>query len=107
MRTLTYDWIPAMAGTNVIQVIYTNSVILGDSRTVIVAPPLYISALSVNQLVTWDSAPGVNYQVLATTNLSQPFEPVSSIIQGSGASTFYFDDSAPVAQKFYKIQVVQ
>jgi hypothetical protein len=88
-------------------VIYTNSVILGDSRTVIVAPPLYISALSVNQLVTWDSAPGVNYQVLATTNLSQPFEPISSIIQGSGASTFYFDDSAPVAQKFYKIQVVQ
>jgi hypothetical protein len=107
MRTLTYDWIPAMAGTNVIQVIYTNSVILGDSRTVIVAPPLNISALSVNQLVTWDSAPGVNYQVLATTNLSQPFEPISSIIQGSGASTFYFDDSAPVAQKFYKIQVVQ
>ena len=82
--------------------------ILADSRSVIVAPLFYISALSENQLVTWDSAPGVNYQVLATTNLSlPPFEPISPIIQGSGASTFYFDDTAPVPQKFYKIQVAQ
>jgi hypothetical protein len=106
MRMLTYNWGGAPVGTNVIQVIYTNSVILSDTRTVIVAPPLFISGLSDNnQLVVWDSAPGVNYVVLATTNLSEPFQPVSPIIQGSGPSTFYFDDSPPADQKFYRIQV--
>ena len=39
----------------------------------------------------WDSAPGVNYQVLATTNLTQPFQPISGTIPGTGTSTFYYD----------------
>ena len=43
MRLLTYNWSGAQPGTNVIEVIYTNSVILSDTRMVIVAPPLYIS----------------------------------------------------------------
>jgi hypothetical protein len=110
MRLLTYnwDWTTAPAGTNVIQVMFTNGVILSDSTTFIVAPPLYISAFSDNnQLITWDSAPGVNYQVLATTNLSQPFQPVSPIIQSGGSSSFYFDQTpATNSQKFYIIQVV-
>jgi hypothetical protein len=107
MRMLTYNWGGAPVGTNVIQVVYTNSIILSDARTVIVAPPLFISDLSGdNQLITWDSAPGVNYQVLATTNLTLPFEPISDIIQGAGPSTFYFDATAPVPEKFFRIEVV-
>jgi hypothetical protein len=67
---------------------------------------LRISGLSNNnQLVVWDSAPGVNYQVLATTNLSQPFTLISPVIPGSGSSTYFFDDS-PAQQKFYEIEVV-
>ena len=98
-------------GTNVLQVVYSNSitgVTLSDTRTVIVPPPLVISGLtSNNQLLIWDSAPGVNYQVLATTNLTQPFTPISGTIPGTGTSTFYYDyltTNAP--QKFYEIEVV-
>ena len=75
-----------------------------DTRTVIVSPPLRISSLENNhQLVVWDSAPGVNYQVLATTNLLQPFQAISPIIQGAGAATFFYDNSPPANQKFYEV----
>ena len=58
---------------------------ISDTRLVIVAPPLKISGLaSNNQLLMWDSVPGVNYQVLATTNLSQPFQPISGSIPEPG-----------------------
>jgi len=98
-------------GTNVLQVVYSNSitgVTLSDTRTVIVPPPLVISGLtSNNQLLIWDSAPGVNYQVLATTNLTQPFTPISGTIPGTGTSTFYYDYlTTNTPQKFYEIEVV-
>jgi glycosidase len=107
MRSLLYNWTDAMIGTNVIQVFYTNGITsLSDMRTVIVAPPLRISGLaSSDQLVIWDSALGVNYEVLATTNLTQPFTPISSVIPGNGSSTYFFDDS-PTQQKFYEIMTV-
>ena len=56
-----------------------------------------------NQLVIWDSAPGVNYQVLATTNLLVPFAPISDVIPGSGSSTYFYDPN-PTPQKFYQVQ---
>ncbi len=106
-RTMTYNWANASTGTNVIQVVYSGAVTLSDTRSVIVAPPLVITGLANNnQLVVWDSASGINYQVLATTNLSAPFVPISPVIAGSGDSTFYYDNSDPVPQKFYQIQVV-
>lgn len=107
MRMLTYNWSGASVGTNQIQVVYTNGITLSDTKTVIIAPPLLITGLANNnQLLVWDSAPGVNYQVLATTNLTQPFEPVSDIIPGAGASTYFFDNSPSVPQKFYEVQVI-
>jgi hypothetical protein len=79
---------------------------LSDTRIVIVPPPLVISGLaSNNQLLLWDSASGVNYQVLATTNLTQPFQPISGIIPGQGTTTSYYDPD-PLPQKFYKIEMV-
>ena len=98
-------------GTNVLQMVYSNSitgVTLSDTRTVIVPPPLVISGLtSNNQLLIWDSAPGVNYQVLATTNLTQPFTPISGTIPGTGTSTYYYDYlTTNTPQKFYEIEVV-
>jgi len=107
-RTILYNWNNPPIGTNLIQVIYTNTPTpVSDTRTFIIAPPLRISGLANNnQLVVWDSAPGVNYQVLATTNLTQPFLPISGIIPGSDTSTFFYDPN-PADQKFYEIQMVQ
>ena len=116
MRSLFYNWNSSspgtIIGTNIIQVVYSNSstgVTLSDTRTVIVPPPLVISGLaSNNQTVVWSSTPGVNYMVLATTNLAQMFTPVSRVIPANGLSTSYLDVSnlPPAPQKFYEIKVV-
>jgi alpha-amylase len=112
MRSLLYNWSGASPGTNIIQIVYSNSsagVLLSDTRTVIVPPPLVISSLSSNnQLIVWSSTPGVNYIVLATTNLSQPFIPLSGVVPANGFSTSYLDisNSPPAPQKFYEIEVV-
>ena len=107
LKSLTYNWSNPSLGTNLIQVIYTNAITpISDARSVIVAPPLRISGLdNNNQLVVWDSAPGVNYQVLATTNLLVPFQPISDIVPGSGSSTVFYDPN-PADQKFYEIEMV-
>jgi glycosidase len=107
MKSVSYNWNNPPLGTNIIQVIYTNAVVsIGDTRSLIVAPPLRISGLSDNnQLVIWDSAPGVNYQVLATTNLAQPFQPISDVIPSGGSTTYYYDPN-PSGQKFYEIMTV-
>jgi len=59
-----------------------------------------------SQLVVWDSVPGINYQVLATTNFALPLEPVSPTIQASGSTTFYYDTTPAADQKYYRIQVM-
>ena len=108
MQGLLYNWNNPPIGTNVIQVIYTNAIPpISDTRSVIVAPPLVISGLGGNnQLVLWNSAPGVNYEVLATTNLTQPFQPISGIIPSQGTTTSFYDAN-PAPQKFYEIEMVQ
>ncbi len=116
LRSLLYNWSGVAPGTtngpNSLQVIYSNRqtrVVLSDVQTVIVPTPFVISGLaSSNQMVVWSSTPGVNYQVLATTNLAQPFAPLSGIIPASGLSTSYRDISnAPqLPQKFFEIEVV-
>jgi glycosidase len=59
-----------------------------------------------NRLVVWDSVAGINYQVLSTGNLNDPLLPISNVIQASGSSSFYFDNSISATNKFYRIQVV-
>ncbi|MFZ0826690.1 MAG: alpha-amylase family glycosyl hydrolase [Verrucomicrobiia bacterium] len=107
LKSLFYNWNNPSPGTNVIQVIYTNAIPpIGDTRAVIVAPPLRISGLvNNNQMVLWDSVPGANYQVLATTNLTQPFQPVSDIIPSQGSTTSFYDPN-PAPQKFYEIEML-
>ena len=108
LRSFLYNWNTTMPGTNIVQLVFSNSAaFLVDSRMVIVAPPLVIAGLTSNaQQVVWSSTPGVNYTVLATTNLTQPFLPVSSVIPASGLTTSFFDfsNSPPVPQKFYEIK---
>lgn len=110
LRAVYCGWNNPPIGTNVIQVIYTNAVPpISDTRTVIVAPPLTISGLGGNDrhLVLWNSAPGVNYEVRATTNLTQPFQPLSGIIPSQGITTSFYDPATnPVPGKFYQIEML-
>ena len=55
--------------------------------------------------ITWTSAPAVNYQVWATTDLSQPFSLIRGTIPSGGATTSYTDTSAAGAVKYYKVKV--
>ena len=106
LNSLTYNWNSPALGTNLIQVIQTNGVVISDERLVVVSPPLRITGLdNNNQLVVWDTVPGVNYQVLATTNLAQPFQVISDLIPGGGSSTVFYDPN-PAPQKFYQVQMV-
>ncbi|MGA2244963.1 MAG: alpha-amylase family glycosyl hydrolase [Verrucomicrobiota bacterium] len=109
MKALYYNWNNPPVGTNVIEVVYTNAVpTIGDTREVIVAPPLAISRLggSDNRLVLWDSTPGLNYEVLATTNLTQPFQNISGVLPSQGATTSFYDSNPPAPQKFYQVETV-
>jgi hypothetical protein len=132
-HSLTYTWTGVLPGSNTIQVIFTNQIFLSDTRTIAVVRPgdsdgdgmsdyaeliagtnpydsnsvLRITALANgNQLVVWDSVSNINYQVLATTNLSEPLVPISPVIPASSSSTFFFDDTPDPVNKFYRIQVV-
>jgi hypothetical protein len=106
MKAIYYNWNNPPLGTNVVVVSYTNAVVpVTDTRSLIVAPPFRITNLSSNnQLVVWASAPGVVYQVLATTNLGLPFQPISGMLPGTGSATFYYDPNV-AAQKFYEIEM--
>lgn len=115
LRSLLYTWGPnspgTMPGLNVIQVVYSNNVsgvVLSDVRTVVVPPALAVSASAANpEAISWSSTPGLDYVVLATTNLGQSFAPVSPVIPATGLSTSFTDvvSSALAPQKFYQIQV--
>ncbi len=109
-RSLLYNWAVTTPGTNVLQIVFSNNVaVLSDARTVIVAPPLVIIGLTSNaQQVVWSSTPGQNYLVLATTNLMQPFTPVSGVISANSLTTSFTDisNAPPAPQKFYEIEVV-
>lgn len=133
LRALLYQWTNPPAGSNLVQIVFTNNFALGDTRTVTVVRPgdsdsdgmsdlheltagadpndtasvLRITDLANgNRLVVWDRVPGVNYQVLATTNLAAPLQVISPIIPASGESSFYFDSSPDSTNKFYRVQVV-
>jgi hypothetical protein len=111
LRSFLYNWSNIQPGSNVITLLFTNSsgVALSDSVDVIVPGPFQISAsgLSSNPpLVVWNSTPGVTYEVLCTTNLSLPFQPISGPIQAGGPATFFPDPTSNAPQKFYEVEVV-
>lgn len=106
-KSLLYNWNNPDPGTNIIQVIDTNAFPpVSDSRAVVVAPPLQAFAPTIGtHSISWNSVPGVNYQVYSTTNLNQPFQPLSGLIPGTGAVESY-QDPMPAPQKFYEIKMV-
>jgi hypothetical protein len=134
MRSLYYYWTNQPVGWYTIQIVYTNITTISDTRTLCVARPgdsdgdgvsdsnelisgtnpfdtnsvLRISGLSNGtRLVVWDSVEGIHYEVLATTNIAEPFQPISSVVSATGASTFFYDSSVDATNKFYRVRVVQ
>jgi hypothetical protein len=109
MNSLFYNWNITSGGVYNIQATYSNGIVLSDDKTVIVTLPLQITSLanaSANPLIVWGSTPGVNYQVLATTNLTQPFQPIGQIVTTNGFSASFYDTSPATPQKFYEIEIV-
>ncbi|HLZ52880.1 MAG TPA: alpha-amylase family glycosyl hydrolase [Verrucomicrobiae bacterium] len=112
MNSLFYNWNITSGGVYNIQATYSNGIVLSDSKTVIVTLPLQITSLGNvgpaggNPLIVWGSTPGANYQVLATTNLTQPFQPIGPVVTTNGYSASLYDTSPPAPQKFYEIEIV-
>jgi hypothetical protein len=111
LRSFLYDWRDIQPGSNVITLLFTNSsgIALSDTVNVIVPGPFQISASGLSSsppLVVWNSTPGLTYEVLSTTNLSEPFQPISGLIPATGAATFFPDPTSNAPQKFYKVEVV-
>ena len=111
LRTLSYAWNNPTSGTNVIQITYSNSVVLNDSISVnVINPAFNITSVlpgASGNLIIWDSISNLNYQVWATTNLLVPMAPISGIIPATGPSAFYFDTSTNLPSEFYQVQLVQ
>jgi hypothetical protein len=57
-----------------------------------------------NLVITWKSQPGKSYQVLSTTDLAQPFTPVTGLIPATGATTSYTNSSAASNTRFFRLQ---
>jgi len=61
---------------------------------------------SAGRVVTWNSVPGRNYQVVATTNVNTPFINVSGTITAY-TSPMNFTNPAPVrAREFYRVRAL-
>ena len=59
-----------------------------------------------NLVLTWPSEPGGNYQVLATTNLSEPFAPVGGTIPSAGTHTSFTNVVTPIPAHYFRVQRV-
>jgi hypothetical protein len=110
LRMISYNWLNPVVGSNNIEVMYSNTTatVISDTKSVIIAQPLQITSLTGNNQLLWTSAPGLYYEVLATTNLAEPFEPISGVIPSQGTSTFYSDQTYTntVPIKFYEIELL-
>ncbi|HEV2327161.1 MAG TPA: hypothetical protein VGY56_00045, partial [Verrucomicrobiae bacterium] len=108
---LSYNWLNPAFGSNSIGVMYSNTpaTVVSATSSVIISQPLHITTINPgNQYIVWASTPGFDYQVLATTNLEMPFQPISGVVPSQGLSTFYNDPSisSNVPQKYYEIEVI-
>jgi hypothetical protein len=136
LRSFLCYWTGFQPGTNVIELDFTNTVVLQAKRTVYVAingssldsdgdgvpdwmemkagtnpydpgSVLRITSFApVNSMLEWPSVANINYRVLATTNLGNPMSSVSGTLTGTGLPILWPDPAPDPMRKFYRIQVV-
>jgi hypothetical protein len=135
LRSFLYNWTNAPAGSNVIQLTFTNQVTLAASRPVIVGiidspldsdgdgmpdwkeliagtnpydsnSVLQIKSLQNGNQLVWSSVSNINYQVMATTNLASPMSVISPVIHAVDSSTFWSDTAPDPTARFYRVMVV-
>ncbi|HEX3720078.1 MAG TPA: alpha-amylase family glycosyl hydrolase [Verrucomicrobiae bacterium] len=134
MRTFNFTWVAPPPGSNVINITFDGTQVLSAQRTVLVFDPqssspiygrpgydafvsganptnaatwLQITSIA-NGLVAWNSVAGKNYQVLASNNLDEGFQPISGIISATGTNSYFFDvNYTNGPDKFYLVQVFQ
>jgi len=72
--------------------------------------PLVLSLTLVagdNFALNWSSQSNGSYQVISTTNLSQPFTPLSGNIVSGGTNTRYTNSVGSAPARFFQIQQIQ
>ena len=95
-------------GTYLSRPTYSNGIVLSDNKTLIVTLPLQITGLAnagANPLIIWGSTPGANYQVLVTTNLTQPFQPLGPVITTNGFSASLTTRHRPRRRNFTRLKL--
>lgn len=65
-----------------------------------------ISLADGGRRVVWSSVPGKYYNVLAVTNIWEPFQVVATNIVATNYQCFYIDTSNSARTRFYRIQVL-
>ncbi|MGH7968180.1 MAG: hypothetical protein ACREIC_05565, partial [Limisphaerales bacterium] len=55
-------------------------------------------------VISWNTQPGQTYQVLSTTDLSQPFAALSGAIPSTGSTTSYTNPVTSGNARFFRIQ---
>jgi hypothetical protein len=135
LRSFLYNWTNAPAGSNILQLAFTNQVSLTTARSVVVGiigspqdsdgdgmpdwkelvagtnpydsnSVLRITAIQNGNQLVWSSVSNFNYQVLATTNIDVPMSVISPVIHASNSLTFWTDTAPDPDRKFYRVQVV-
>ena len=56
--------------------------------------------------ISWNSIPGRNYQVYATTNVAAAFQAVSSTMTAYGSPTIFTNARPVVAREFYRVRAL-
>ena len=82
---------------------------VSSSGTVLLDPNTFrLSAIASGGVIalTWYSVTGLTYRVLASTDLTSGFWPLSSSILATGPTTGFQDTNATNPSRFYRVQLV-
>jgi hypothetical protein len=66
-------------------------------------PPFPVSLTTPPPTLAWPATAGRSYDVLASTNLANPFQPASTLVPSNSAAQ-WIDTNPPLPQRFYRVR---